>query len=402
MAACLGGDPPGRLGVAVSGGGDSMALLHLLAGWAPGAGVALAAVTVDHGLRDGAAAEAALAADAAARLGVAHATLHWHGWDGSGNLQDAARRARRMLIAGWAQRQGIGTVALGHTEDDQAETVLLRLARGSGVDGLSAMADRSQAAGLLWLRPLLTVPRAALRDYLRGLGVGWADDPSNDDLRFDRVKVRRALAALETAGLKRARLAETARQMARARAALETATDAAADALVQVTATGDVVINRVRFEALPAETRLRLAARSLCWIATADYRPRLAALERLLGEGGTLHGCVLQCDDLSLTFRREPAAAAGTSAAIGEIWDGRWRVTGPEGPDLRVAALGEAGLAACEGWRDTGAARASLLVAPAVWRGEELLAAPPAGRPGAWAAALIGAESALFRSGLSH
>ena len=135
---------PTALGVAVSGGGDSVALLCLMADWAAPREVRLAAATVDHGLRPEAAAEAAGVAALCGRLGLAHATLRWEGWDGRGNLMDAARRARRRLLADWAAEQGLAAVALAHTRDDQAETVLMRLARGAGVDGLSAMAGKSR------------------------------------------------------------------------------------------------------------------------------------------------------------------------------------------------------------------------------------------------------------------
>ncbi|MCB2123065.1 MAG: tRNA lysidine(34) synthetase TilS, partial [Rhodobacteraceae bacterium] len=124
-----------RLGVAVSGGSDSTALLCLLADLRGTGGPDLAAVTVDHGLRPEAAGEARSVAALCARLGVSHTICRWDGWDGTGNLPDQARRARQNLIAGWASGLGIGAVALAHTRDDQAETVLLRLARGSGVDG---------------------------------------------------------------------------------------------------------------------------------------------------------------------------------------------------------------------------------------------------------------------------
>ena len=143
----------GPLGVAVSGGGDSVALLLMLATVARGR--PLAAVTVDHGLRPESGDEAAAVEALCAARGIPHATLRWNGWDGAGNLQDRARQARRTLIGAWARANGIGAVALGHTLDDQAETFLMRLARGSGVDGLSGMAPATRAEGVLWLRPLL-------------------------------------------------------------------------------------------------------------------------------------------------------------------------------------------------------------------------------------------------------
>ncbi|MGB3147286.1 MAG: tRNA lysidine(34) synthetase TilS, partial [Paracoccaceae bacterium] len=189
-----------RLGVAVSGGGDSMALLHLLADWRKAGGPELLAVTVDHGLRPEAAAEAGFVADHCLGLGIAHETLCWTGWDGRGNLPDQARRARYRLIVGWARRHGLARVALGHTLDDQAETVLMRLLRGSGVDGLSAMADCRVEAGIAFCRPLLSVQRQDLRHYLTARSVPWLEDPTNDDPDYDRVKARQALATLAGLG----------------------------------------------------------------------------------------------------------------------------------------------------------------------------------------------------------
>lgn len=407
MAACLRGSCPARMGVALSGGGDSMALLALMGDWVRAEGVELAAVTVDHGLRPEAAEEAAFAGRAAAALGIAHDVVQWRGWDGGGNLQDAARQARRALIAEWAERRAITMVALAHTEDDQAETVLLRLARGSGVDGLAAMAPRHRAEGITWIRPLLGVPRATLRDELRARGLSWIDDPSNDDTEFDRIKARQALAALEPLGLTRRGLADSARQMARARAALELQTHAAAGELTEVTQTGDVLIRLPGLMAQPAEIRLRLVAHALRWVASAPYRPRLRALERLIGaaaegQGGTLHGCLTSVADETLRIGREAASLDGVTAPIGALWDRRWRITGPADDTLHVGVLGEAGLAACANWRDTGHPRHALIATPALWRGAELIAAPLAGQPAEWAAELAEGPASFRLSLLSH
>ena len=177
--------PPAALGLAVSGGSDSMALLRLAADWAARRRTALQVATIDHGLRPEAADEAAMVAHAARALGLPHTVLRWD-WDRHGNLQDAARRARFRLLADWARAGGLAAVLLGHTRNDQAETLLMRLARGSGVDGLAAMAEERVAHGARFLRPLLEVERYALRQVLRGAGQTWADDPTNDDDTSER------------------------------------------------------------------------------------------------------------------------------------------------------------------------------------------------------------------------
>ena len=204
------------LGLAVSGGGDSMALLHL----AVACGLQPAVVTVNHGLRAEAASEAAQVEAVAAALGLSHETLLWQGWDHTGNLQDAARKARRRLIAAWAVQNNIASVALGHTQNDIAETFLMRLQRGAGVDGLAKMAGHWSEGGILWQRPLLGFTRNDLRLWLQAQGLTWVEDPSNDNPRFDRVRARKALAHLQPLGLTPTHLAQVANHLAEARTAL--------------------------------------------------------------------------------------------------------------------------------------------------------------------------------------
>ncbi len=370
-----------RLGIAVSGGGDSMALMALAADWAAGTGVALAAATVDHRLRPGAAAEAAMVASAAARLGMPHDTLTWTGWDGRGNLPALARRARYRLLADWAAGQGIGHVALAHTLDDQAETVLLRLARGSGVDGLAAMAPlRADPGGPVWLRPLLGIHRAVLRDVLQARGMDWVEDPSNADNRFDRVRARALLAAGALPGLDADRLAATAARMAAARKVLgQVACDAAAE-LAEVEH-GAVAFERDGFAALPDDTRWRLLAAALGQVSGAPYRPRLDPLRRaeaaaLAGGRVTLQGCVVSGARGRIRIDREPAALAGRVAPVAGPWDGRWRIEGPGGPDLAAGPLSPADLARTPDWRSAGIPRAALLASPAIYRAGAFQAAP--------------------------
>jgi tRNA(Ile)-lysidine synthase len=388
LDAALGAAPPGPVGVAVSGGGDSLALLLLLAAAAAPAGRALAAVTVDHGLRPESAAEAAAVAALCSRRGIPHATLRWEGWDGAGNLQDRAREARRTLIADWARAEGIGAVALGHTLDDQAETVVLRLARGSGVDGLAGMAPVTAGQGLLWLRPLLGVRRAALRDRLLAEGVDWIDDPSNVDLRFDRARARAALPVLGTLGIGPERLAATARAMARARTALEAATAELAAACLARGIAGDLTLDPAPLAPAPEEIRLRLLAGALLWVSGERYRPRLARLEAALaaveagriGHGLTLHGCVLRARGGRVAIRRELARVAPAVPLGAGRWDGRWEIEGtpPEGAGLTIGALGAGGLAQVPGPLPEGASREALATTPAIWRAGALAAAPVA------------------------
>ncbi len=389
FARTLADAPAGRIGVAVSGGADSTALLLLMRDWAAARGRGLAAVTVDHGLRPEAAAEATAVAELCGRIGTPHAILARGGAALAGNLQAAAREARLALIADWAAAEGISAVALGHTLDDQAETVVMRLARGSGVDGLSAMAATQRIGGLTLLRPMLGLRREALRAWLAAAGMAWSEDPTNADARFDRVRARAALPALAALGIGPERLAETADAMGRARVALEGAAAALADAALRTGPGGDLGLDPGPLGRAPDELALRVMAGALVWVSGARFRPRLrqtrAALEACvagrLGRGLTAHGCVLRPSGAGVAIRREPARAAPAVPLSAGRWDGRWLYLGPQDATgrRRMGALGAEGLADAPDWRATGLARETLLTTPAVRDGARLVAAPLAG-----------------------
>lgn len=398
---------PKRLAVAVSGGGDSVALLHILTRAFGDRKVALQAVTVDHGLRPGSAEEAAGVARLCAGLGVGHTILHWEGWDGSGNLQDQARRARYRLLAQWARAQEIAIVTLGHTADDQAETVLMRLARAAGVTGLSGIPERRATGGVTLMRPLLHLTRAELRDYLRRNGIAWVEDPSNEDSRFERVRARQALAALEPLGISVQALAQVARNMTQAREALDWYTFLAARDQVSVQG-GDVVIDHRQFRVLPDETARRLLLAALAWVGQEEYPPRSGAMIALLraarlGRAMTLAGChVLKHGD-ALWVTREFRAVSGLRVPVGALWDGRWRLADDMPSEgLEIAALGRAGLGRCPDPRATGRPVPALIASPAVWRGSELVAAPLAGFANGWKAEPVFGGEEFFASLLSH
>lgn len=367
-------EPPGALGLAVSGGGDSMALMHLASLWTVRHGCALHVATVDHGLRPEAREECAMVARRCAGLGVPHDILPW-AWDGRGNLQDRARQARMDLLRLWAQARDISHIALGHTRDDQAETLLMRLKRGSGVDGLAAMAPARTAKGLTWLRPLLDLRRNALRDYLREIDWDWAEDASNADTTYDRVRIRQAIDAL---GLDVDRLADTAAHMAAARAVLDHAAAQAAQTLV-VQDHGDLVFDRTGLAALPADTRERLVAAGLCWVGQSPYRPRLTALRAAIkSTRATLHGCLMVQTRDSLRICREWNAVAELSAPAPGPWDGRWEIEGPSQTGLQTRPLGSDGAAQTDraNWL---VPHDSVLASPAIWQEGRLIAAPLAG-----------------------
>lgn len=252
-----------RLLIAVSGGPDSTALLWLAARWraARADGPSLAVVTVDHALRPESAAEAQAVGALCTRLGLPHRILTWQGPKPAQGVQAAAREARYALLREAAAGFGAPAVVVAHTRDDQAETVLFRLGRGSGLAGLSAMRPRAVRDGVTLLRPLLDVPKARLVATLADAGVAYVQDPANSNPRFARARLRQLAPALAAEGLDAGRLATFARRVARAEAALEAATDAAAEQLMS--AAGAQIRLRPGFAALAEEIALRLLGRAV-------------------------------------------------------------------------------------------------------------------------------------------
>jgi tRNA(Ile)-lysidine synthase len=213
--------------LAVSGGPDSTALLFLAARWRKSLkrGPKLVAVTVDHGLRPESEAEALAVKRLARRLGVEHRTLRWTGRKPKTGLQAAARQARYRLLADAARKAKARYILTAHTLDDQAETVLFRMARGSGVSGLAGMSavaplPVAEGGGMLLVRPLLPVPKSRLIATLKAAKVAYADDPSNRDPRFTRPRLRELMPALAREGLTAQRLGVLAHRVERVEAAL--------------------------------------------------------------------------------------------------------------------------------------------------------------------------------------
>ncbi|MBT4568148.1 MAG: tRNA lysidine(34) synthetase TilS [Marinovum sp.] len=356
--AALGKKPIAHVTLAVSGGGDSMALMHLAAQWASARGIRCHVVTIDHGLRTASAAEAQFVAQAAAELGLTHKTLCWADWNGQGNLQDQARQARYRLIDD--ARGDCRLVLMGHTLDDQAETFLMRLKRGSGVDGLAGIpacrfvGSTAQDDGYWVLRPLLGIQRQALRDYLNQQNAQWVEDPSNQDPSYERIQMRQLLNEISGAGLGASVLAETATRMAQAKEVLDQQVQRLACDLVQEHH-GDIVIDLPTLFKQPTELADRLVAAALCWVSSNPYRPRYAALRRCLdavagGAAQSLHGCVLYQWKGRLRITREYQAVANMSVALAQkvLWDCRWhlRLAQPVPPKASgwvVKPLGEAG-----------------------------------------------------------
>jgi tRNA(Ile)-lysidine synthase len=328
---------PGAIGV--SGGSDSLALMHLMRQWARGEGLEPPLVLcVDHRLRPEAATECRQVVRWAAAAGLKARGLRGAVRTGSG-VEAQARRLRYALLGRGARRAGLRAVYVAHTQHDQAETFLLRLARGSGVDGLAAMRPMSlfpdpAFPDLALVRPLLGFTRAELRAYLVGLGQAWIEDPMNADTQFGRVRVRNVLPVLEEAGVGIGRIADAAEHLGRAREALDTVRDAILSRACRPASEGILVDPRA-LTAAPRELGLRALAAVLMAVAHAEYRPRFERLEALLdaigsgaaGAGRTLHGCKIaraprrlaKFGTGTLLIRREEAPRNGKGKARSRV-----------------------------------------------------------------------------------
>jgi tRNA(Ile)-lysidine synthase len=356
------------------------------------------ALTVDHALRENSAEEARRVATWARAHDIPHETLIWKGPKPAENIQARAREERYRLIGEAMRARRLKVLLTGHTEDDQAETFLLRLARGSGVDGLSGMAPvapfpLAEFADLTLSRPLLALSHAELMAELTRLGQPWIEDPSNANDRFARVKIRAARSALADAGLTPGRIAAASAHLRRARDAIDAGVAALIADAVDITPWGYAVAKADRIAIAPREIALRAVARLVQALGGAAFPPRFEQTEGILAwfeeaspRGRTLGGCRLaRRPDGTILIAREEAALAKDDPVVAvapgaaALWDRRFEVALSRSPGpCEVRRLGAAGLKALglEVQLAPVEPRRVAAATPALWRAGRLVAAP--------------------------
>lgn len=333
-----------HIAVAVSGGSDSMAMLRLAALWTGRR--KLTVLTVDHELRADSAEEAQRVARWSAALGIAHATLRWEGDKPATGIQAAARTARYRLMRQWCESDGASALLTAHTIEDQAETVLMRIARGTGIEGLIGISRTVRLSPSVTLyRPLLCVSRQRLRRMLTALGQAWIEDPSNEDERFERVRVRRLMPALAAIGLSPEKLSLLASRALDAHRALNEATTQFLMHFSKHRAEGYCAIVRANYDVLTEEAKLRVLQRQIGHYGGGNEleRNELEILSAALSPGRntrrTLGGAIVAARSKHLLIGREPGRIDPHPLPLvdGMVWDRRFLIRAPRNAGLTVA-----------------------------------------------------------------
>jgi tRNA(Ile)-lysidine synthase len=391
--------PHKRYALAVSGGRDSMALVALAAAAVKKSGAPrFHVVSVDHGLRKQARQELRLVADTCRRVGLPHKILRADVPLGKTGIQQAARDLRYRLMAGWCAAQKIPALVVAHHQRDQAETLLMRLARGSGVDGLSGMAAvqklETTEGGLQILRPFLETDPALLADLVRRAKFDWIEDPSNHDTQFERVRWRQAATLLEELGLNAPALARTSANMRQMRDYLDAQMTDWLQAHGGYHFCGFYCLDRRAFSRLPTLMRLRVLRAVMACMGPVKFAPPEPSISHADGliaarahGGHTLGGCMIRWRADEIMIGRELAAVnAARPVPLTRqtmVWDRRFSVRIRPGKKpktgLFAAPLGTEGLRLLE---RTGllvpkrVPRCYLHVLPAIFDARGLLSCP--------------------------
>lgn len=286
-----------NIAVGVSGGADSMALAFLLKDWAASNNIRLHALTVDHGLRAEAAEEAKTVKNIMIEHDFTHETLKFDDAIGDTRIQETAREKRYDAFSAYCKAHHIRHLFLAHHLDDQFETLLMRLAHGSGLKGLCGMTQERIADGIILVRPLLNISKNELINFCRDNQIEWIEDPSNNDTNYDRVLIRQNAEALEALGLTADMIEKSRMKLAEAQDFIKITVDQTRAHIVQTTDDG-FVLNHRQFCDLHSYIRRQLLLELLGEFSDKPYPPKTDALDRLLEniqghafKGATLHNC---------------------------------------------------------------------------------------------------------------
>ena len=369
-----------HIAVALSGGADSTAMLYLLKKWSEPGVARITALIVDHKLRSNSTSEALLVQKRSEKMGIECYILTWNDNKPSGGLQAAARNARYRILGNWCLKHGVLHLAVAHNDNDQKETVCMRLNHGSGEFGLAGMAAQRQMGWGRLIRPCLDFSGASLRQYLRVRGVAWIEDPSNLDTKFERVRVRNELYnRLGNVNSENVSLAD-------ARAELEHKTSEFLAGAAMIFNTGYARIDLTALLKLPLQIAQRVLGNLCATIGGGCYLPRQVKSLNLFTDlksrkfrGRTLHGCQLILENQELVIFREWRRCLTQKIPAETLfkWDSRFDFRPPKMTGISVGPLGDFyPLIKGKGVRDTSIPRPVIMGLPAFFREKTLLAVP--------------------------
>lgn len=342
------------IAVAVSGGADSMALCLLLAEWAKFNQQKIVALTVDHGLRQGAAEEVLKVSNWLAVLDISHEILYWEGEKPTTGIQAAARNARYRLMAHWCHENNFTVLMTAHHLEDQVETFLLRAERGSGLDGLASMRAVASLEGIALVRPLLSVSKVLLREFLIDRQQLWIEDPSNQNLAFQRTGIRQLVGRLKQRGLIPERILGLINHFRDLRQQFAEVVAVFFERAVRILPEAYGVVHLEALKLLPDPILERVLVQIISELSGKFYPPRRQRIKYSMENiksaeisNFTLGGCHFIFKGSTVIVCRDRRSISVKQVVAGDsfIWDGLFDVviSGPEGVKGKLGALGKKG-----------------------------------------------------------
>jgi len=384
---------PLKIAIAVSGGGDSMALAILAHEWVKINGGELIALTIDHGLRIESSAEANEVHKFLTSLGIKHEVLNWEGEKPKTRIEEEARKARYNLLIARCKELDFYVLAVAHNIEDQIETFWMRLSHGSGLDGLSAMSRIREVDGVSIIRPLMSFSRKKLRATCEKYNIKWIEDPSNQDKKYLRVKLRKFESFLFEEGLTPKRLTKTIKKLENSRQALEYLTDIAIKDSLIIYPEGYALLKKKQWLKYPIDIRQRVLSQALQTIFPKKYPSGFDIIEEICNsmveerfKGRTLSGCEIfpsSSGDIFIS-REENNIEPAIFIKENVIWDKRFICSAINSESLKLGTLGEEGLSELRKNKDTLKSIKNLpfkikKLLPAIWEEDILLAVPHIG-----------------------